>query len=145
MTTSEKIAYLKGLYDGLAIDKESPDGKLFSLVIDILGDLSSDIEDLEENALDLSEELDEISDDLAEIEDIFFDDDEDDDDDECCDGCCGGHDHDMIYEAKCEGCGNVVTFGEDVLELGSMPCPNCGEQLEFIIDNLDLEDFEDDD
>ena len=68
MTTSEKVAYLKGLAEGLGVDKETKEGRILDSVIDILEDLAHDIEDLEENAWELGEAIDQVSDDLADIE-----------------------------------------------------------------------------
>ena len=69
MTITEKVAYLKGLADGLAIDTEkSKEGKLISVIIDILEEMGMSIEDLEENTTALGEELDAVSDDLADVE-----------------------------------------------------------------------------
>ena len=83
MTITEKVAYLKGLADGLAIDTEkSKEGKLISVMIDILEEMGMSIEDLEENATALGEELDAVSDDLADVEEAVFGDDDEDEDDE---------------------------------------------------------------
>jgi hypothetical protein len=152
MTTSEKVAYLKGLAEGLGLDKETKEGKLFSVIIDVLDDIATDLEDLEENALDLGEEIDALSDDLAEVEDVVYeccgdeeDDDADyDDEDDCC--CCG-HDHDedaVFYEVTCPACNNTITVDEDVLDLGSIACPSCGETLEFDLDEIEDEENGDD-
>ena len=81
MTTNEKVAYLKGLMEGMELDTESKEGKLFKMIADILEDLALDVEDLEENSYDLAEEIDALSDDLADVEDIIFDEYDDDDDD----------------------------------------------------------------
>ena len=147
MTTSEKVAYLKGLAEGLGLDKETKEGKLFSVVIDVLGDIAADLEDLEENALDLGEEIDALSDDLAEVEDIVYECCDEEDEEEDCDedDCCCGHDHDedaVFYEVTCPACNNTITVDEDVLDLGSISCPNCGETLEFDLD--EIEDADDD-
>ena len=62
MTISEKVAYLKGLAEGLNLDVEkSKEGKLISVMIGILEEVGLSIEDLEENALALGEEIDTIS------------------------------------------------------------------------------------
>ena len=83
MTISEKVAYLKGLAEGLDLDVEkSKEGKLISVMIGILEDISLSIEDLEENALDLGEEIDALSDDLADVEEIVYEEDEDEECDE---------------------------------------------------------------
>jgi len=144
MTTSEKVAYLKGLAEGFGNDPETKEGKLFATIIDILEDMALDIEDLEENAQDTWDEIEEISDDLASLEDeLYGEDDEDEDDEGCCD-CCGDEDEDpVLYEVTCPACENEITTDEDVLNLGSIQCPNCGETLEFDLDSADEEEEED--
>lgn len=131
MALSEKVAYLKGLAEGLALDTETKEGKLINAIIDILEDVAYDIEDIEENALDLAEEIDAISADLGDVEEIVYDeyDDEDDDDDE-------RDDEDEMYSVVCPSCNEEIVVDEDILDLGEIECPNCGEKLEF--------DFEDD-
>lgn len=139
MTTAEKVAYLKGLADGLDIDKDSREGKLLYAIIDVLDEAARDIEDLEENNYELGEAIDQVSDDLSDLEDIVYDigegcdcwscdDDDDDDEDDC---CCGCEDEPVFYEVKCPACENTITIDEDVLDLGAIQCPNCGETLEF--------------
>ena len=167
MTTFEKVAYLKGLAEGLGLDKDSKQDKLFAAIIDVLDTIAQDIENLEENALDLGEEIDAISDDLAAVEAIVFDEDEcccgGDYDDECCCGgdhhheaeheCCGGHhssEHScgcghhhgepVFYEVTCPACSKTITVDEDVLALGKIQCPSCGEMLEFDMDSIEYED-----
>ena len=82
MTISEKVAYLKGLAEGLNLDVEkSKEGKLISVMIGILEEVGLSIEDLEENALALGEEIDVLSDDLADVESVVFDEDENDEED----------------------------------------------------------------
>ena len=71
MTISEKVAYLKGLAEGLNLDVDkSKEGKLISVMIGILEEIGLSIEDLEENALALGEEIDVLSDDLADVESV---------------------------------------------------------------------------
>ena len=145
MTTSEKVAFLKGLCEGMKLDTEKNEGKLFSVIIDILGDITADLEDLNENSLDLSEEIDELSDDLSVLEDIVYEDEDDDDDDDDSCSCCDDDGEPLFFEITCPACSNEITVDEDVLELGSIACPNCGEKLEFDLDFEDDEDEEDDD
>lgn len=138
MKTSEKVAYLKGLADGLGLERETKEGKLIAGIIDVLEDIALDLEEIEDNALDLGEEIDALSEDLAQVEEIIYDedDDDDDDDDEYCDcGCsCGEGDCPVFYEVTCPGCDNTITVDKDVLDLGVIDCPNCGETLEFDFD-----------
>ena len=149
MNTSEKVAYVKGLAEGLGYDNTSKEGKILAAILDILEDVAHDIEDLEENAWDLGEAIDQVSDDLSDLEDIVYDedydDDEDEDDEDECEGCCGccededDEDYEPVfYEVTCPACNNTITIDEDVLDLGSIQCPNCGETLEF--DGIEGED-----
>ena len=148
MNTSEKVAYVKGLAEGLGYDNTSKEGKILAAILDILEDVAHDIEDLEENAWDLGEAIDQVSADLAEIEELVYDEDFDDDEDEDedyepCSCCCGGEDEDepVFYEVTCPKCGNTITIDEDVLDLGAIDCPNCGEELEF--DGIEEDEDED--
>ena len=155
MTASEKVAYLKGLMEGMELDTTSKEGKLFKIISEILEDLALDVEDIEENAYDLAEEIDALSDDLADIEDIIYDDDDEDDyDDEdeegCygCGSCCGAADGEddedpQFFEVTCPSCNKTITVDEDVLNLGSIQCPSCGEMMEFEFDEDDESDEDD--
>ena len=127
MTISEKVAYLKGLAEGLDLDTaKSKEGKLISVMIGILEEIGMSIEDLEENTEALGEELDAVSDDLADVEKAVFEDDEDD--------CCCDEDDDF-FEVECPNCGETLVIDEDVLEEGAIQCPNCKEKFA-----LDLSD-----
>ena len=131
MTTSEKVAYLKGLTEGLGIDPAQKEGKILSTILDILEDLALDQEDLASDIAELDEGLDAVSDDLEDVETVLFGDPEDEDEDwdegeaEDWDG------ETTFYECECPVCGETVTFDEDVLAKGSIQCPACGETLEF--------------
>ncbi len=150
MTISEKAAYLKGLMDGLELDTEKAEGKMISAIVELLGDVTKKLSDVEETTIAISDELDEIEEDLDAIEDYILDekddyddfDDEDDydfdDDEEYDEGFDYGDEDSTIYEVKCV-CGEIIDFDEETLEQGSMTCPNCGETLEFSFDDEDEE------
>jgi hypothetical protein len=145
MEITERVAYLRGLCEGMKFDTESNEGKLISVIIDILEDVALEIADIKENELNIGDELDALSDDLAEVEDYLMDDDDDecccdDDDDDCCCGCCDDDEDAQFYEVKCPSCGDEITIDEDVLDLGEIDCPNCGAKLEFDIDEDDEDD-----
>ena len=140
MTISEKVAYLKGLAEGLNLDTEkSKEGKLISVMIGILEEIGMSIEDLEENTTALGEELDAVSDDLADVEEILYEDDEDEDEDEC---CCGEDDEDDFFEVECPNCQEPLVIDEDVLEAGVIECPNCHSQF-AVSDDCDCDDEDD--
>ena len=140
MTISEKAAYLKGLMDGLELDTEKAEGKMIASIVDLLGEITKKLTAVEDTTIAISDELDEIEEDLDAIEDFILDEDEDyeDDEDEWDDeededydeGFDFGDEESTIYEVVC-ACGEVIDFDEEVLEKGSMICPNCGETLEF--------------
>ena len=149
MTISEKSAYLKGLMDGLKLSTETDEGKMISAIVELLGDITKKVTDIENTTIAISDELDEIEEDLDAIEDFIMDeedewDDEDEDDswdgwdedDE--EGFDFGDEDSTIYEVEC-ACGEIINFDEDVLEAGSMICPNCGETLEFSLEDEDEE------
>ena len=147
MTISEKAAYLKGLMDGLNLDTEKAEGKMIAAIVDLLGDVTKRLKDVEDTTIAISDELDEIEEDLDAIEDFILDEDEDwddededdwDEDEEYEEGFDFGDEETTIYEVTC-ACGEVIDFDEDVLEDGSMICPNCGETLEFSFDDEDEE------
>ena len=81
MNLTEKIAYIKGLTEGLSLDESKPEVKVINAIIDLLDDIAYDVKDLEELYDELSEEVDEIDQDLADVEDELFDDDDEDYDD----------------------------------------------------------------
>ena len=141
MTISEKSAYLKGLMDGLSLNTETDEGKMISAIVDLLGDMAKRITDIEETTIAISDELDEIEEDLDAIEDFILDVEEDyeededfedewDEDEDIEEGFDFGDEETTIYEVEC-ACGEIIDFDEEVLEQGSMICPNCGETLEF--------------
>ena len=152
MTISEKSAYLKGLMDGLKLSTETDEGKMIAAIVDLLGDMAKRIADIEETTIAISDELDEIEEDLDAIEDYILDEEEDfdedwdedemwDEDEEYEEGFDFGDEDSTIYEVTC-ACGEVINFDEEVLEKGSMTCPNCGETLEFSLDDDEDEGLE---
>ncbi|MBR2888679.1 MAG: hypothetical protein IKC09_00195 [Oscillospiraceae bacterium] len=147
MTISEKAAYVKGLLDGKDLDMTKPECQVISAVVDLLFDVTKRLTDVEETTIAISDELDEIEEDLDAIEDYILDeededyeDDEDEDDDwdgwndDDEEGFDFGDEDSIIYEVEC-ACGERVAFDEETLEAGSMTCPNCGELLEFTLED----------
>lgn len=129
MTISEKVAYLKGLAEGLNLDTEkSKEGKLISVMISILEEIGLSIEDLEENTQALGEEIDVLSDDLSDVEDVVFDEDEDEDEDD------EDYDDDW-FEVECPTCEEPLVIDDKALADGMIQCPNCHDKFA-----LDLSD-----
>ncbi|HIQ77465.1 MAG TPA: hypothetical protein IAB79_08510 [Candidatus Faecousia excrementipullorum] len=150
MTISEKSAYLKGLMEGLKLDTDKAEGKLIAAMVELLGDISKKLTDVEDTTIAISDELDEIEEDLDAIEDYILDEDDYDDEDDYEDDFDDEEDEDSeegfdfgdedttVYEVQC-ACGEVIDFDEETLESGSIVCPNCGELLEFTTEDVEEE------
>ena len=119
MTITEKVAYIKGLLEGLALDETKPETKVIKAIVDALDDIALTAADTEERVETLEGYCDELDDDLALLEDEVYGDEDEDEEFEC-DGDCENCDEECdCYddEDDCDGC--VVT------------CPNCGVCLEL--------------
>ena len=138
MGISEKVAYLKGLMEGLNIDEQTNEGKLFTAIVDVLDEIALEIEDLTDEVMELGDGLDVVSDDLSDVEDIVYDDDDDDDDYDDVED-----EEEECYATTCPECEEEIYFDDTVLEDGALLCPNCGAKLEF--DLSDLENAEEED
>lgn len=149
MTIVEKAAYLKGLADGLGIEPQSKEGKLWNALSDLLSDIAHEIEDLHDADLDFADALDEMSEDLSYLEELtcdldmptpdFMDVDEDEDDDFNCTGDCLSCGNGCIPpqflnaeddEPDEEIPQDEIDFEEEVMY--DVTCPTCG--LEITVD-----------
>ena len=146
MTVSEKVAYLKGLADGLGIKDSTNEGKLMLAVIDVLEAMADDIEAVDAHAKDLSDCISDINEDMEYLEDLCIGDmddddedydeaDDDDDDADVCTGCCSSCGDEQEYEVTCPKCGETITVYEEDIEFGSIRCPKCDSELEFETDD----------
>lgn len=147
MSVTEKVAYLKGLMDGLELDKNAKETKVLNAVVETLDGIAKVVSDLKEESAVLFDVVDAIDEDLRTVEEIF----EEEDDDDHHEGCgCGGHHHDhhnhhheheTIYETSCPACGEVINLDESLLSVGEIKCPACGENLEFGFDDDEEEEI----
>ena len=81
--------------EGLDLDDDSKEGKLFAAIVDTLDEIASEISDMEEDLMDLNDYAEEIDMDLGDVEDFVYGDDD-------CDCCC---DDDCDCDCDCEcGC-----------------------------------------
>ena len=142
MNITEKLAYIKGLAEGLQLDDSKPEVKVINAIVDLLEDISYDLTDMEELYDELSSQVEEIDEDLANVESELYDDDiddedEDDDiDDEDEDDYEFEDEDNPFYEVTCSSCNQKINVTEDVLLEGEIECPNCGELLEFDFSGL---------
>lgn len=138
MGINEKAAYIKGLIEGLELDKSDKTVKVLNAIVDLLGEITSSVSDLEESYDDLCEQVDEIDEDLASLEEDYYEDydDEIEQDD-------SSDESGSFYEVTCPNCGETTYMDENTLLSGSISCPSCGEELEF--DYSDIKDNDDED
>ena len=142
MEIMEKVAYLKGLVEGMEIDTSKKEGKILAAIIDVLEELSLEVADLWDDQVELAEGLDVVSDDLADIEDIIYDEYDEDDEDEFDEEY---YEDDLdededCYATTCPTCEETIYFDESILEDGEVICPNCGEKLEFELEEDEEEE-----
>lgn len=129
MDICEKIAYIKGLAEGLKLDENTNEGKILAAVIDLLGDITSEICDIEDGCDAMLEQIDAVDEDLSAVEDFVYG-----DEDGCCD-CGDDCEDDDLYEIECPACHDTIYLDEDMLEDEGMTSPNCGTKLEFDFDD----------
>ena len=143
MTLIEKAAYIKGLVDGMELDKESKEGKVIAALVDLLGEVVDAIDGLEADVDELYEYAEELDEDLGEVESVLCEDDDYEDYEDECDGMCDecdldcDLDDDEFFEIECPSCGEVVCFDESI-DPEDLICPACGEKFECIVSEDDL-------
>ena len=145
MTITERVAYLKGLMNGLELDTNSKEGKVLSAMYEVLEDMANELDHLGDRVDELGDQVDEIDEDLADVEDMVFDDDscggcgaDDDEDDEDEDDDNADDVDSDFYEVTCGNCGETTYITGEIVSRGEMTCPNCGETIEF--DTAELRD-----
>ena len=128
---SDRVSYLKGLAEGLKLDTEKSEGKLIEKILEVLTDVSAEIDSIREDHDDLSSYVEAIDNDLSDLEDVvledddFEDDEEEDEDDEDED-----EEDDSIVEYTCPHCGEEMTFEVDSFDFDEdYLCPNCHQPL----------------
>ena len=179
MSIAKRVTYLKGLTEGLSLGNDTKEEKILRVIIEVLGDMAAEIEELQEDvkSLDedmsalvedveeLAEEMEELADEMEElIEDVEELEDALDEVEISGDCCCESNDHShtppvvptpvvaappsgrangrtgrqnkaakqpQFFEVECPSCQNEITIDEDVLGLGVIDCPNCGERMEL--------------
>lgn len=117
MTITERVAYIKGLMEGLSLAEDAKETKVLKAMLEALEDMALSISDLEDDTAALGEEVDALSEDLEDLENDYYDEDSDEEDDE------------DYYELTCSECGDTICVDEDTLFAGDLVCPNCGAKF----------------
>lgn len=136
----EKVAYLKGLAEGLGVTAENDKGKLMLAVIDALEAFAQQSEETEDALHELQEVVGELDSDVGDLEEALLSEAEDDEDDEEEDD--EEDDDDGLIEYECPHCGTVIFFDEEAFDMEQEHlCPNCNRKV-FEEDENDGDDGE---
>lgn len=143
MNLTERIAYIRGLADGLKLDENRDEVKVIKAMIDLLEDMAYDVAEMEDVVDEVCNQVDEIDEDLAEVEEELYGD----------DYGCASYDKDTdefsddeaYYEVTCPSCNNTTIVDEDALIEGGLECPYCKTEIEFDFSELneDIDALED--
>lgn len=123
MTIGEKIANLKGFVEGMEMDANKPENRILGKILDILEDISLEMEDIVDSVDTLEGYTEELDEDLGDLEEYIYGEDIGDD--------CFCDDFDGM---DCPECGERVYFDDDDDdEEYSSCCENstcCGDKKE---------------
>lgn len=105
----ERVAYLRGLAEGLGITRDAGEGRVLLQVIEVLQDVAREVSEMQSRQTEHEERLDSIDEDLAAVEENLYEDEFD------------------YVDIECPHCKETVCFEEDLLdEESELRCPNCG-------------------
>ncbi|MDR5658201.1 hypothetical protein RH915_01730 [Serpentinicella sp. ANB-PHB4] len=124
----ERVAYLKGLSEGMGVTEESKKGKLLLGIIDALEDFADEMQHMQAEQESLEEYVESIDEDLGDVEDDLYELDEDEEID--------------YVEVECPTCDRKFYVEDEILyddnsENDAIACPNCDELLD--VDDLEIE------
>lgn len=138
-----RVSQLVNLAERLDIRDHGREGQVLAGMVEVLRELSLDVEEVTQNQMELEEYVEEIDSDLMSLEEDVYLEDDDDDDDET---DLFDEDDDVSYiELECPVCElessyNEVLFSEDGIQL---TCPHCGnvvfdsDEDYLVVDNED--------
>jgi hypothetical protein len=122
---NERVAYLKGLAEGMNISDSTNEGKLFKAIIEVIDDLATEVDNMQEQHECLAEQVEEIDEDLSELESLVKYDCNDDKD------CENDNEEEFLAEIHCPHCGNLVEVTDNDLNDNcyALKCESCGEEI----------------
>lgn len=130
----QRVAYLKGLAEGLDMDDESKEGRLFGQIIDLLDSMTMAVENLESDYEELYDYVEAVDQDLTDMERDFYE--EPFEEGEELEG----------FTLECPDCGEIVFIDEEAVEDEELEvlCPNC-HRVVFVQDEAWEADEEEED
>lgn len=130
MGMSEKVAYLRGLADGMGLAQDPHQGVFITELINTIESLGTEIDRIHEQQRSVDRYLDEVDQSIFELENEVF---EYDDEDEACalpETFFGENPMDTYMETDCPHCGETVAYFDDptfIKEASELICPHCEE------------------
>ncbi len=130
----ERVAYLRGLCEGIGLSEDTKEGKVLLEIVDVLGEFADSIVELSDKQEELEEYSESIDEALSDLEDDFYEEDEEDEID--------------FIELSCPSCGEEIEVDEALLydEDSDIICPVCDEVIIKAVDedfSEEVFDFED--
>lgn len=138
---TDRAAYLRGLAEGMGLNKEKNENKLILEMLSLMDEMAQKVNELDGDVGELEEYVEDIDSDLSDMEDILFGDEDDECDgcDDDCD-CCGEYDDEEELSFDCPHCGKTVQVKAADIDYDESPvCQHCGQPF-----FTDLEDGDDD-
>ncbi len=126
---TERTAYLRGLADGLNLDKEKAENKLLLEMLNVLDEMAQHITETDADLDELTEYVEDMDSDLADVEEVLFD---EEDDCDCCDHDCD----DCDCDCDCDDCDCDCDYDHEL----SFDCPNCGKTVMIKASDIDFDE-----
>lgn len=123
-----KVAYLQGLAEGLEIDTASSEGRVLTSVIEVLGDLADQMNEVIEAQNELAEYVEDVDYDLGTLEEsVLGEEDEETEEVRFIPEGMMTHVEDGVTLLSCPECGEAfaASVGEIETDLDVI-CPTCG-------------------
>lgn len=140
----ERLAYLKGLAEGLNVGQSTPEGRVLAGMMEVMNEMARSLDRLTLMQDQLEEYIEAVDDDLGDLEEVFYGEDLEDDDFEYDEDLELDDDTAIEYlEMNCPNCGETVFVDEDVLkgdEIIEVLCPECQETV-LVNDNSGEDDL----
>lgn len=116
---SERVAYLRGLVEGLKSRQDSREGKIMLGIIEVMDDITRAIEQMQSTQNEMDKYVECIDQDLADLECEFF-----------------GETPDDMLQIECPNCHDIISIETvDSIENSDIICPNCNGLINKQIDS----------
>ena len=131
---TDRAAYLRGLAEGMALDKEKKEHKLLLEMLGLMDEMAQKVSELDADVGELEEYVEDLDSDLSDMEEVLFGDDEDECDCDEEDGCSCDEEEELSFD--CPHCGKTGLVRAADIDYDESPvCEFCGKP--FFVDAED--------